>query len=65
MILNVVVRPIHRHIGGLEKRLLWPRRYAEIHRHIGGLEKIKIVILTLCYIHRHIGGLEIGHRAFF
>ena len=53
---------IHRHIGGLEIRLVAFLNPLHIHRHIGGLENHEITQLSTFLIHRHIGGLENLHQ---
>ena len=60
MIINrlVLLRYIHRHIGGLE--MTWAKTPSTvfIHRHIGGLETVGERQRDQKLIHRHIGGLE-------
>ena len=51
---------IHRHTGGLEKRVMIVRDEAKIHRHTGGLEIAYPTLRLARLIHRHTGGLEIG-----
>ena len=49
---------LHRHIGGLEKRVMIVRDEAKLHRHIGGLEIYVRLFVFFDVLHRHIGGLE-------
>ena len=56
--IQVVLKRIHRHIGGLEIELISDKEWSVIHRHIGGLEILSLFYRSPIWIHRHIGGLE-------